>query len=259
MVEGPGGLSVRRDGKRLEPDILFPRIGSTIDDFELSVARHLEASGVCLFNDTRSVEVARDKFFSLQKLGGAGVSVPRTLLLTKGSDARAAVDFLGGFPLVVKRRRGRKGRGVALIDNASALGFVLDGLNGPGEAVLLQEFLRADDPRDVRVLVMEGRVLAAMMKKPRPGDFRSNLGQEGEPLPVELSDMEIETAVRAASATGLDLAGVDLLGTNSGTVVLEVNYTPGLNTLTRICGVDVGGEVVRAAVAKRLRMRGTAA
>lgn len=251
FIDGGGKLRLAYEGNgKLEIDVLLPRIGSTIDDFELSVAAHLEAAGLCLLNTTRAVNIARDKFWTLQTLAGAGIDVPKTELLHRDSDLSLAVRSLGGFPLVLKPRRGRKGRGVALVEEEKTLAGSLAGLHGAGEALLLQEFIHGPDLRDLRVIVIRGKVIAAVRREPAAGDFRSNIGQGGEGHAVELTPQETAVAQRAAAAVKLDVAGVDLFSLPGRLYALETNYTPGLVNVEAVSGVDVSGAIIRAAAEK---------
>jgi ribosomal protein S6--L-glutamate ligase len=251
FIDGSGQLRLAYEGGgKLELDVLLPRIGSTIDDFELTVAAHLEAAGVCLLNTAGAVNIARDKFRTLQALAGSGIDVPRTELLHRGSDPSLAVQSLGGFPLVLKPRRGRKGRGVMLVEDENTLAGSLAALGGAGEAVLLQEFIHGPDLRDLRVIVIRGKVIAAVLRKPPAGDFRSNIGQGGEGRAVELTPREIAVAEQAAAAVKLDVAGVDLFSFPQRTFGLETNYTPGLVNVEAVSGVDVSRAIIRAAAGK---------
>lgn len=251
FIDGHGKLQLDYEGGgKLELDVLLPRIGSTIDDFELSVAAHLEASGLCLLNTASAVNIARDKFWTLQALASNGLDVPRTELLHRDSDPSPAVRSLGGFPLVLKPRRGRKGRGVMLVEDEKTVAGALSGLHGAGEAVLLQEFINGPDLRDLRVIVIRGKVIAAVRRESPAGDFRSNIGQGGEGRPVELTPREIAVAQRAAAAVHLDVAGVDLFSLPERIYALETNYTPGLVNVEAVSGVDVSGAIIRAAVEK---------
>ena len=251
FIDGDGAVYSGYEGhERLEPDVLLPRIGSTIDEFELSVARHFEVNGVCLFNTTSAVSIARDKFSTLQALAGAGIDVPKTVLLHTNSDTEKAVRRLGGFPLILKARRGRRGKGVLLVKDMPTLSFALGTLHGRGEAVLLQEFVSNPNVRDLRVLVLRGKVPAAMGKRPAEGDFRSNIGLNGKAYKTKLTSTEINASVKAAQVVGLDLGGVDLLSTGNRTQILEVNYTPGFKELERVNSVDVARAIIRSAVEK---------
>ena len=242
-------------GKSLNLDVLLPRIGSTIDDFELSVARHWELSGVCLLNETAGVNIARDKYSTLQNLADAKIAVPDTTLITPSSDIPRVVRSLGGFPLVAKRRKGRKGRGVALVEDEGGLSEFLDTLEGP-EAALLQKFIQSPDLRDLRILVIHGKAVAGMGRKPAQGDFRSNIGQSGQGYQTPLTEPEKRLAERAAGAVGLDVAGVDLLSTKDRPYILEVNYTPGVGGLEKVTGLDIARLIIQAASMKAERGEG---
>ncbi len=207
-------------------------------------------AGVPLLNETAAVNVAKDKYLTLQSLAHAGVAVPDTLLVTRDSDVSRAVRDLGGFPLVVKRRRGRKGRGVALVNDHGQLSEFMDSLETPEEAALLQEFMQTPGLRDLRVLVIHGQAVAGMGRKPAEGDFRSNIGQAGQGYRVTLTEAEKRLAERATAAVGLDVSGVDLLSAGERMFILEVNYTPGIGGIEKVTGMDVARLIVRAAAAK---------
>lgn len=226
------------------PEVVLPRIGSTIEDAELAVVLHLELSGVSMVNGFHALAVARDKFLSARILDSAGIPVPQTLLVAAAGQLPAAVDRLGGFPLVMKACRGRQGTAVFLVKEMAFARYILEQPPRPSEGVIIQRYLPEAASGDVRIVIVGERPVAFMRRVPRRGDFRSNVHLKGRGVPWDPSPEWIELALRATKTLGLQVSGVDMVSGEEGPLVLEVNTTPGFRELERVTGVDVGREMI---------------
>lgn len=223
----------------------LPRIGTLLADYGLAVIRHLEAEGVPMVNRADAISLAQDKMRCLQELSRHGIRIPRTAMIRHPRQLTTALDRVGGPPVVLKLAQGSQGIGVILLETVDAVESVLDTLWSLGQVILIQEFVGECRGRDLRVLVVGGRVLAAMRRQARVGEFRSNIHRGGTGTVVHLEREYRRTAVEAARVIGLDVAGVDMLETSDGPTVLEMNSSPGFEGLEAATGIDVAGEIVR--------------
>jgi ribosomal protein S6--L-glutamate ligase len=226
-------------------DAVVPRIGASRTFYGTAVVRQLEAMGVRCLNGSQAIARSRDKLCCLQILARAGLDLPVTGFAHSSEDAKGMVGILGGPPLVVKMVEGTQGIGVVLAGNTETAGTVIEAFRGQEVEILVQEFIEEAGGVDLRALVVGGEVAAAMARQAPPGEFRSNLHQGGKALPVRLDEEERRAALRAAHAVGLNVAGVDLLRSDRGPLVLEVNSSPGLEGIEGVSGVDVAGAMVR--------------
>lgn len=229
------------------PDCAIPRVGSFQTAYSAAVVRHLEVMGVPVLNRADAVLRARDKLRSLQTLAERGIPVPRTAMARSPEAVERVLDRVGGPPVVLKLLHGTQGVGVILAETRAAVDATLDTLWGLGQDILIQEFVAESRGRDVRALVVDGEVVAAMRRQARPGEWRSNIHRGGVGEPVRLEPEYADAAVGAARAIGLDVAGVDLLEGAEGPRVMEINASPGFEGLERATGVDVAGRIVRLA------------
>src|SRR5467141_48701 len=228
--------------------VALPRIGASVTAVGLSVARQLEAMGVPLINSASAIARSRDKLAALQQLAAAGVRIPRTVLARGGGEVAELVAQVGGLPAILKLIQGTQGVGVMIAHSEAEVESILSTLWDLGQEILLQEFIAESRGRDVRALVVGDRVVGAMRREARSGDFRSNLHRGGEGSALELSAEYAQAAVRAARVLGLDVAGVDLLEAEAGPKVMEVNSSPGFEGLERATGLDIAGAIVDHAV-----------
>jgi ribosomal protein S6--L-glutamate ligase len=233
------------DDERFEAfDVVLPRIGGSVTTFGLAVVRQLEALGTLASNTSAAIAACRDKLFGAQTLAARGVRVPATAFARKSEAIRPAVDRLGGAPVVVKTLEGTQGIGVVLAENTDAAEAVVQALHSSRQHVLLQRFVRESRGRDVRAFVVGGRVVAAMSRVARGSDFRSNVHRGGVGERVTLEPEFERTAAEAARILGVDVAGVDLLESRDGPLVLEVNASPGLEGIEKTTGVDVASAII---------------
>ncbi|MBF0549674.1 MAG: RimK family alpha-L-glutamate ligase [Deltaproteobacteria bacterium] len=234
-----------------EIQVIIPRIGSTIDESELAVVHHLELMDIPALNGFNSIVLARDKFLALQRVAASGLAVPQTLLLTAPDQAGRAMDLLNGPPIVLKTRRGRQGSGVSLAHSEEEVGEFLTEAIRRKDGIVAQEFIAAAAGRDIRVVVVDGRAVAAMTRQSDGTDFRANVALGGRGSSLTITDDLAGSAIKAAGSLGLDVAGVDFLPSAKGLLVIEVNYTPGFRELERVTGIDVAEKLINAA---RLRI-----
>jgi ribosomal protein S6--L-glutamate ligase len=245
-------LALSNDGPRLlvqgHPldgiDAALPRIGASLPGQGVAVVSHLEAMGVPVLNGSSAIRRARDKLLALQVLTMSGIGVPRTVLARTPAQVDLALEIVGGPPVVLKLLQGTQGVGVILAETRAAASSTLDALWGLGQDVLVQEYVVESAGRDVRVLVVGGRIVAAMRRQARDGEWRSNIHRGGAGTRIELDPSYVATAISAARAIGLDVAGVDLLEGRDGPRVTEVNASPGFEGLERVCDVDVAGAIL---------------
>lgn len=251
---GTDDPSVRTAGAALDrPDVVIPRVAISHSIHGLAILRRLEQHAVVTLNRAHSIAVARDKLHCLELLAIAGVPVPRSGIARDAADLRQLITRLGGPPVLVKRVSGTQGVGVVLTESAGAVLSVADALQDLRADVLLQEFVAESAGRDVRVLVLGGVVVAAMERIAQAGEFRANFHRGGDVAPTTLTDAEHAVAVAAATVTGLDLAGVDLLRSSRGPLVLEVNASPGLEGIERATGADLAAVVIEYCETTALR------
>ncbi|HUP19164.1 MAG TPA: RimK family alpha-L-glutamate ligase [Gemmatimonadota bacterium] len=242
------GLELFHRGERLgEVDGLVPRVGRVGTAHTLAVAGHLEAMGVPTVNPVRAVADARDKLRALQLLAGGGTVVPRTALASPAGGLDAALERVGGVPVVLKLLHGTQGVGVILAESRPAVEATLDTLWALDRDVLLQEFVSESRGRDVRVFIVDGAVVAAMRRWAREGEWRSNVHRGARVEPVDLEPAYERVALDAVRILGLGVAGVDLLEGRDVPIVLEVNPSPGFEGLERATGADVAGRIVEYA------------
>ncbi len=226
-------------------DCVIPRIGASITFYGTAVLRQFEMMGVHTPNSSEAVLRARDKLRSLQILAKCGLDMPATVFGDNPDDTRDLLDMLGPPPHVIKLNEGAQGQGVVLAEKPAASQSVIEAFRGLYANFLVQEFIREANGRDVRCFVVGDEVVAAMQREASPGDFRSNLHRGGTGSKVKLTERERQTALRAAHAMELGIAGVDLLRSERGPLVLEVNASPGLEGIEEVTGVDVAAAVVR--------------
>jgi len=225
-------------------DAIIPRIGASITFYGTAVVRQFEVQGVFTVAESQSIARSRDKLRSMQLLAREGVGLPVTGFARSAKDIDAVIQLVGGAPLIIKLLEGTQGMGVVLAETNKAAESVIGAFQQLDANILVQEYVKEAGGSDLRCLVVGGRVVAAMERHAAPGEFRSNLHRGGTANPVKLSVKERNTAIRAARVMGLSVAGVDLLRSDRGPVVMEVNSSPGLEGIETATGVDVAGEII---------------
>jgi ribosomal protein S6--L-glutamate ligase len=228
-------------------DVVIPRIGASITDYGLAVLGFFERHGIASVNAGAAIARARDKLRALQTLSAHDVGIPRTVMMREPKAVRAAVDAVGGTPVIIKLLQGTQGVGVMIAESPESVESTLDTLWGLGQNIILQEFIAESRGRDLRALVVGGKLVAAMRRTARAGEFRSNLHRGGAGKRIELDQAAAQTALDAARIIGLDVAGVDMLESKDGPRVIEVNSSPGLRGIERAAEVDVAARIVEHA------------
>ncbi|MGH8916285.1 MAG: 30S ribosomal protein S6--L-glutamate ligase [Acidimicrobiia bacterium] len=231
-------------GEEVRPDAVVPRIGATYTFYGAAVVRQFEMAGVYTVNDSQSISRSRDKLRSLQLLSRAGVGLPTTSFAHSTQDIDGLLDVVGGPPVVVKVLEGTQGLGVVLAETKKAAESVIAAFRQLDANILVQEFIKEARGADIRAFVVGGKVVAAMKRQAAPGEFRSNLHRGGHAEVVKLTPAERATAVRAAKTMELNVAGVDLVRSDSGPMVLEVNSSPGLEGIEEASGVDIADAII---------------
>ncbi|MCB1669762.1 MAG: 30S ribosomal protein S6--L-glutamate ligase [Gammaproteobacteria bacterium] len=225
-------------------DAVIPRIGASVTYYGTSVLRQFEMGGVYPLNESVAITRSRDKLRSLQLLSRKGIGMPVTGFANKPDDIKDLIKMVGGAPLVIKLLQGTQGIGVVLAETQKAAESVIEGFMGVGADILVQEYIKEAGGADIRCFVIGGKVVASMKRQAQPGEFRSNLHRGGSASLIRITPEERSTAVRAAKIMGLNVAGVDLLRSNHGPVVMEVNSSPGLQGIEEATGKDVAGAII---------------
>ncbi|MEQ9552222.1 MAG: 30S ribosomal protein S6--L-glutamate ligase [Coleofasciculus sp. G3-WIS-01] len=225
-------------------DAIIPRIGASKTFYGTAVVRQFEVMGVFTANESQAISRSRDKLRCLQILSREGVGLPVTGFAHSTQDIDGLIDIVGGAPLVIKLLEGTQGIGVVLAETHQAAKSVIEAFRGLDANILVQEFIKEAGGMDIRCFVIDNKVVASMKRQGAPGEFRSNLHRGGNAEKIKLTPEERSTAVRAAKAMGLRVAGVDLLRSNHGAVVMEVNSSPGLEGIENATGVDVAGKII---------------
>jgi ribosomal protein S6--L-glutamate ligase len=231
-------------GSPLQVDAIIPRIGASNTFYGTAVVRQFEMMGVFVANESQAISRSRDKLRSLQLLARGGIGLPVTGCAHSTKDIDGLINLAGGTPLVVKLIEGTQGVGVILAETKKAAQAVIEAFRGLDANILVQEFIKEAGGSDIRCFVVGGRVVASMKRQAAAGEFRSNLHRGGTAEKVKISPEERSTAVRAARTMGLNISGVDILRSNHGAVVMEVNSSPGLEGIESSTGVDVAGKII---------------
>lgn len=240
-----GELEIRYNGAQLpQVDALVPRIGAASVFGGCSVVRHFEQMGVFTVQSARGIGTAHDKFRTMQELSRHNIPIPPTVFVFNPSEVQAAIEFLGGTPVVIKFLQGTQGSGVMLAEDINAATSIVQALQATHHRVLLQRFISESSGCDIRAFVVGGQVVAAMRRKAKPGEFRSNVHLGASVERVILDDVISEVALQSAQILGLGVAGVDILESNDGPLVIEVNASPGLEGIEAATNVDVAGEII---------------
>ncbi|WP_369599946.1 30S ribosomal protein S6--L-glutamate ligase [Hahella sp. SMD15-11] len=235
-----GRPSIHYKGEDLQGfDAVIPRIGASITFYGTAVLRQFEMMGVTPLNESVAITRSRDKLRSLQLLSRKGVGLPVTGFAHSPDDINDLIEMVGGAPLVIKLLEGTQGIGVVLAETRKAAESVIEAFMGLKANILVQEFIKEAGGADIRCLVVGDKVVAAMKRQAQAGEFRSNLHRGGSAQIIRITPEERSTAVRAAKIMGLNVAGVDILRSNHGPVVMEVNSSPGLEGIESATGKNV--------------------
>lgn len=236
---------VHYKGEKLEGfDAIIPRIGASITFYGTAVVRQFEMIGVYCLNESVAISRSRDKLRSLQLLARKGIGLPVTGFAHSTDYTDELINLVGGSPLVIKMIEGTQGVGVVLAETKKAAESVIQALRSLKANILVQEFIKESSGTDIRCWVIGDKVVASMLRRGPAGEFRSNLHRGGNAENIRITPEERSTAVRAAKIMGLRVAGVDMLRSNHGPVVMEVNSSPGLEGIEKTTGKDVAGLVI---------------
>ncbi len=238
-------LSIHYRGAALEGfDAVIPRIGASITFYGNAVLRQFEMMGVYCLNTADAISRARDKLNSMQLMARDGIGLPVTGFADKPGDIPDLIEMVGGAPLVIKLLEGTQGIGVVLAETRTAAESVIEAFMGLNANILVQQYISEAKGADIRCFVVGNKVVAAMKRQAKAGEFRSNLHRGGTATAVKLSAAERKTALQAAKCMGLAVAGVDILQSSEGPVVMEVNSSPGLEGIEAATTVDVAGAIL---------------
>lgn len=225
-------------------DAIIPRIGATHTFYGASVIRQFEMMGNFTVNGSLAISRSRDKLRCLQILARKGVGLPVTGFAHSTKDVDGLINMVGGAPLVIKLLEGTQGIGVVLAENRNAAESVIEAFRGLDANILVQEFVKEAGGADIRCFVIGGKVVASMMRKGQEGEFRSNLHRGGTAEKIKITAKEKQAAIQAAKEMGLNIAGVDLLRSKRGPVIMEVNSSPGLEGIEKATGVNVALKII---------------
>ncbi len=239
-----GNPVVRYEGEEINDiDVIIPRIASNLTKYGTSIVRQFEMQGVFSTASSLAINRTRDKLRAAQILARSGVGIPKTVFARETAQVEDLIEQAGGAPLIIKVARGTHGKGVVLAETRKAAEAVMQAFYVEGVNFLVQEFVAESAGTDIRAFVVNGKVVASMQRQSLDDDFRSNLHQGGEGTVVKLTDEEKKTAVRAAKAMGLPISGVDLMRSERGPLVLEVNASPGF-AIEKVTGRNIAGKII---------------
>src|SRR5690554_5464685 len=255
--EGPSIIYL---GEKIEGiDAIIPRIGASITFYGTAVVRQFQLMGVFSAVDSEAIVRSRDKLRSLQILSRSGLGMPKTAFtnFSKGGE-KQIVELVGGAPLIIKLLEGTQGLGVVLAETKKAGQSVIEAFHGLKARIIVQEFIKEARGADIRAFIVNGKVVGAMKRQGAEGEFRSNLHRGGKAEIIKLSKAEKAAALNAASALALDIAGVDMLQSDRGPLILEVNSSPGLEGIEKATGINIAAKIVEyieESVSRRMSKR----
>lgn len=233
-------------GKKLEGiDAVIPRVGASVTFFGTAVVRQFEMQKVFTAVESQALVKSRDKLRSLQLLSRAGLGMPKTVFSNYTKDTESVVGLIDSKPIILKLLEGTQGLGVILAETKKAAESVLEAFNGLEARVVLQEFIAEAKGADIRAFVVDGNIVGAMKRQAKEGEFRSNLHRGGTAELIKLSDEEEDAAIKSARVMGLGIAGVDMLQSSRGPLILEVNSSPGLEGIEQATKKDIAKEIIR--------------
>ena len=232
------------DHELVDYNAIIPRIGASVTFYGSSIIRQFEVKHVYTTLSSLALVRSRDKLRATQVLAKNDIGIPKTVFAKQPRDVQNLIKTVGGPPLIVKLLEGTQGLGVVLAETKTAAKSVIEAFYGLNANILVQEFIKEAGGSDIRVIVVGGKVIAAYKRQGQEGEFRSNLHRGGEGVKVKLSAKEKKTAIAATKALGLNIAGVDMLRSERGPLVLEVNSSPGFEGVERVTGVDVADQII---------------
>lgn len=232
-------------GRRLDNiDAVIPRVGASVTFYGAAVVRQFEMMKVFTAVESQALMRSRDKLRCLQILSRAGLGMPKTVFTNYSKDIDEIIKHVGGVPLIIKLLEGTQGLGVMLAENKNAASSIIETFHDLKARIIAQEYIREARGADIRAFVIDGEVVGAMKRQAKPGEFRSNLHRGAEAQLIKLSYLERKTAVKAAKKIGLAIAGVDMLQSSRGPLILEVNSSPGLQGIESATKIDIAGKII---------------
>ncbi|CAN5599555.1 30S ribosomal protein S6--L-glutamate ligase [soil metagenome] len=234
------------NGRKLDYfDAIIPRIGASVTFYGAAVVRQFEMMKVFTAVESQALIRSRDKLRSMQILSRAGLGLPKTIFMDYSKDTEGVIEAVGGAPVVIKLLEGTQGLGVVLAENKKAAQSVIEAFHGVKARIIVQEFIKEAGGADIRAFVVDGEVVGAMRRQARDGEFRSNLHRGGHAKVVKLDRSEKHAAIIAAKKMGLGVAGVDMLPSNRGPLIIEVNSSPGLEGIESATKVNIAGKIIQ--------------
>ena len=245
IIEQDGPSIIYKGEKLTDIDAVIPRIGASVTFYGTAVVRQFEMMGVFAAVESQAIVRSRDKLRSLQILSKEGLGMPKTAFtnFSKGGE-KQIVEHVGGAPLIIKLLEGTQGLGVVLAETKKAGQSVIEAFHGLKARIIVQEFIKEAKGADIRAFIVNGKVVGAMKRQGAEGEFRSNLHRGGKAELIKLSRLEKQAALNAAKALGLAIAGVDMLQSARGPLILEVNSSPGLEGIEKATGINIAGKIV---------------
>ena len=228
-------------------DVVIPRIGASVTSYGLAVVRHFEMMGVPCLNGAVAIARSRDKLRAMQLLTKKDIDVPITVCARTPKDLDLMLELVGGTPVIVKLQQGTQGIGVMIAETRQAVSSLLETLWGMGQDIIVQQYIAESKGRDIRAFVVGTRVVAAMRRSAKAGEFRSNIHRGGAGHRIQLDEAYQRAAVAATKVMGLEVAGVDMLESSTGPKILEINSSPGLEGIERTTGVDIADKILARA------------
>lgn len=245
VIEKKKPSVIYKGAEIIDLDGVIPRIGASVTFFGTAVVRQFEMMKIFTSTESQALVRSRDKLRSLQILSRAGLDLPKTVFSNYSKNVGNIVDKVGGAPLVIKLLEGTQGLGVVLADNKNSAESILEAFNGLQARVIVQEFIKEAKGADLRAFIVDGVVVGAMKRQGKEGEFRSNLHRGGSADIIELTDEEENAALKAAKVMGLGIAGVDMLQSARGPLILEVNSSPGLEGIETATGKDIAAQIIK--------------
>ncbi len=257
LVIEDAGPTIYYEGKAVtDVAAIIPRIGASVTFYGTAVVRQFEMMNVFTTTASQAIVRSRDKLRSMQLLSGVGLPLPKTAFTNYSKEEKSLIDHVGGSPVIIKLLEGTQGLGVVLAETRKAAQSVIEAFHGLKARIIVQEFIKEAKASDLRVFIIDGKVVGAMKRTGKEGEFRSNLHRGGKAELVKLSRKERTAAIKAAEAMGLAVAGVDMLQSERGPLILEVNSSPGLEGIEKATGIDIAGKIIEHIEANRPKMKG---
>ncbi|HEY4716596.1 MAG TPA: RimK family alpha-L-glutamate ligase [bacterium] len=229
-------------------NIAITRIGASITDYGLAVVNQFDMMSIPVINDAASIARSRDKFRCLQLLNKHNIKLPRTIMVRSPENLATAIETIGGPPVIIKLLQGTHGIGVILAESIETIESTIDTLWKLGQSIMIQEFVKESRGEDIRAFVIGGEIVAAMRRKAKIGEFRTNIHRGGHASAIRLPEEFKKTAIKSAQVMGLKIAGVDMLNSQNGPMVMEVNSTPGFEVLEKSTGINIAKKIIEFAV-----------